>query len=88
MILLMIITVLCWLQGAPPSDGQVVDTAEQVYISSLALLKVGFLDAETFSNFNFLLVFANKIVYYMYINLIYDPAAKNRSHHTFFLKMG
>ena len=27
-------------QGAPPSDVPVVDTAEQVYISSLALLKV------------------------------------------------
>ncbi|KAK7473878.1 hypothetical protein BaRGS_00034867 [Batillaria attramentaria] len=28
-------------QSAPPSDAPVVDTAEQVYISSLALLKVG-----------------------------------------------
>ena len=28
-------------QGAPPSDAPAVDTAEQVYISSLALLKVG-----------------------------------------------
>ena len=27
---------------APPSDAPVVDTAEQVYISSLALLKVMF----------------------------------------------
>lgn len=27
-------------QGAPSSDGPVVDTAEQVYISSLALLKM------------------------------------------------
>lgn len=27
-------------QGTTPSDGPVVDTAEQVYISSLALLKV------------------------------------------------
>lgn len=28
------------LQGGPPSDSLVVDTAEQVYISSLALLKM------------------------------------------------
>ena len=28
------------VQSAPPSDAPVVDTAEQVYISSLALLKV------------------------------------------------
>lgn len=28
------------VSGAPPSDAPVVDTAEQVYISSLALLKM------------------------------------------------
>jgi len=27
-------------QGGPPADGPIVDTAEQVYISSLALLKM------------------------------------------------
>ena len=31
---------LTLFQGAPPSDAPAVDTAEQVYISSLALLKV------------------------------------------------
>lgn len=30
---------VCFLQG-PPTDAPAVDTAEQVYISSLALLKV------------------------------------------------
>jgi len=29
-----------FVQGSPPSDAPAVDTAEQVYISSLALLKV------------------------------------------------
>ncbi len=28
------------MQGAPPNDSPTVDTAEQVYISSLALLKM------------------------------------------------
>ena len=32
--------VILSVQSAPPSDAPVVDTAEQVYISSLALLKV------------------------------------------------
>lgn len=31
---------ICILQGAPPNDSPTVDTAEQVYISSLALLKM------------------------------------------------
>lgn len=34
--------VLTFAQAPPPTDGAVVDTAEQVYISSLALLKVCF----------------------------------------------
>lgn len=33
--------VLCLMQG-PPTDAPAVDTAEQVYISSLALLKVNY----------------------------------------------
>lgn len=43
--------VLCLMQG-PPTDAPAVDTAEQVYISSLALLKVNYTHNSMISIFS------------------------------------
>lgn len=46
-----------FLQGSPPTDAPVVDTAEQVYISSLALLKVDCV--ESYMSINLFIFFVN-----------------------------